>query len=312
MNGVTKEQIAQARQVGILAYMQAHEPEELVRVGTQEYKTRTHDSLRISLNGKWNWCSRGFGGANALNYLIQVKGMDFISAVQELCNEEPAISVPYSTFVWRGSQAPTRRKFDAPAPDKDNTAALAYLRRRGICDSVLGFCIEHKILYQTDKHGYKNCVFVGKDSESVPRYACMRGCSGNFRGDTTGSQKMYGFSIPARDPENARVEVYEAPVDALSGASLRILAGRDWRTIHYLSLGGLNYDALDHFLNEHQTITTIHLCLDNDEPGRTFTKKLMEHYGGRNITIRDLPPPKGKDYNEYLQQRIKEKSRDVR
>ena len=61
MNGITKEQIEQARRVGILAYMRAYEPQELVKVGRSEYTTRTHDSLRISENGKWNWCSRGLG-----------------------------------------------------------------------------------------------------------------------------------------------------------------------------------------------------------------------------------------------------------
>ena len=90
MNGITKEQIEQARRVGILAYMRAYEPQELVKVGRSEYTTRTHDSLRISENGKWNWCSRGFGGTNALNYLVRVKGLSFVSAVQQLCEDIPA------------------------------------------------------------------------------------------------------------------------------------------------------------------------------------------------------------------------------
>lgn len=98
--------------------------------------------------------------------------------------------------------------------------------------------------------------------------------------------------------------MYEAPIDALSGASLRILAGRDWRTVHYLALGGLNYMALDQFLADHPQVKTLQLCLDNDQRGRAFAKKLAGIYGERGYTVRDLPPPKGKDYNDYLQLRL--------
>ncbi len=133
MNGVTKQQIEQARQIGILAYMQTYEPQELVKVGTQEYKTRTHDSLRISENGKWNWCSRGFGGTNALNYLVQVKGLDFVSAVQQLCGIA-SVSVVSARQIYEKAQKeqPPPVVFSAPPRDKENVAVLRYLRGRGI------------------------------------------------------------------------------------------------------------------------------------------------------------------------------------
>ena len=61
----------------MLSYLQTYEPHELKRSGPNEYCTRTHDSLKIS-NGKWCWNSRGFGGRTALDYLIKVRGMDFV------------------------------------------------------------------------------------------------------------------------------------------------------------------------------------------------------------------------------------------
>lgn len=306
MNGVTKQQIEQARQIGILAYMQTYEPQELVKVGQHEYKTRTHDSLRISENGKWNWCSRGFGGTNALNYLVRVKDLDFVSAVQQLCGIAPVSAIAARTTYEKAlKDQPPPIPFSAPPHDRDNAAVLRYLRGRGIRDPVLTHCIEQGTLYQTDHKGHKNCVFLGKDGAGNPQYACVRGCGGDFRGDVGGSQKRFAFCIPARDPDAARVEVYEAPIDALSGASLRILAGRDWRTVHYLALGGLNYMALDQFLADHPQVKTLQLCLDNDQRGRAFAKKLAGIYEERGYTVRDLPPPKGKDYNEYLQARLR-------
>lgn len=230
MNGITKEQIEQARRVGILAYMRAYEPQELVKVGRSEYTTRTHDSLRISENGKWNWCSRGFGGTNALNYLVRVKGLSFVSAVQQLCEDIPAPAASASQTWERPPNSQTLIPFSEPVQDRNNVAALRYLRGRGIRDPVLNYCIEQGLLYQTDHKGYKNCVFIGRDGAGKSQYACVRGCSGGWRGDVAGSQKQFAFRIPARGPDASRVEVYEAPIDALSGASLRILAGRDWRT----------------------------------------------------------------------------------
>lgn len=66
---IPSEVIEQVRQVDLLTYMQTYEPEELVRISPNSYRTRTHDSLKIS-NGKWMWWSRGIGGYNALDYLV--------------------------------------------------------------------------------------------------------------------------------------------------------------------------------------------------------------------------------------------------
>lgn len=315
MNGVTKEQIEQARQVGILAYMQAHEPDELVCVGTREYRTRTHDSLRISDNGKWNWCSRGVGGTNALNYLVRVEGVDFVSAVRQLCDMGAPPSVNQAVLssrseVHRASETPQRSDpsavpFSAPIPDKNNNAALAYLRRRGLQTPVLSYCVDHGLLYQTNHKGHKNCVFVGKDAQGTPQSAGMRGCGGSFRGETAGGQKCFGFCIPAKDSAAQTVEVYESPIDAMSGASLRVLSGREWRSVHYLSLGGLIWQALDGFLSAHPDVRKLQLCLDNDTPGRTFAAKLVEQYTARGYTVQDLIPPRGKDANEFLQMRVR-------
>lgn len=99
--GVSKEQIAQAKEWDLLSYLQTHEPQELKRCGPHEYCTRTHDSLKIS-HGKWCWNSRGIGGRTALDYLIKVRGMDFVGAVEALC----------------GYRAPPPQERPAPKPPK--------------------------------------------------------------------------------------------------------------------------------------------------------------------------------------------------
>ena len=83
MPNVSKEEIASAREMDLLTYLRAFEPDELVRFSGDTYCTRTHDSLKIS-NGKWYWFSQNIGGRSALDYLIKVKEMSFLDAVKVL------------------------------------------------------------------------------------------------------------------------------------------------------------------------------------------------------------------------------------
>ena len=77
---LSKDQLAAAREMDLLTYLQTHDPDELVYVGSGTYTTRTHDSLKIS-NGKWCWWSRNIGGTNALDYLTRVEGLSFLDAL---------------------------------------------------------------------------------------------------------------------------------------------------------------------------------------------------------------------------------------
>ena len=72
---------------------------------------------------------------------------------------------------------------------------LKYLMGRGIHPVVLDFCLEHKLLFETKQ--YHNALFAGYDQEGKVRYAALRGTMGNFKGEVTGSDKHYSFSISA-------------------------------------------------------------------------------------------------------------------
>ena len=303
MPGVTKEQIARAKEWDLLSYLQAFEPQELRKCGGREYRTVTHDSLKIS-NGKWNWHSRGIGGRTALDYLVKVRGMDFVSAVETLCGERGAA-------VWTPSEASRRGKtektFTLPQENRCGTAAVSYLLGRGIDAEVISQCIREGILYES--RGYHNCVFVGKDSKGKARYACLRGIYGTFKNDVDGSDKRYSFSLPSADKDSPYVAVTESPIDALSVASLLKMQGEDWTKNHYLSLGGTAPRALLGFLHDHPAVNCISLCLDNDRAGLSGMEKIREalkedaELSRRIRVVVDNPPPDfgGKDYNELLQ-----------
>ena len=299
--GKYQKNIEAARQISVVQYLETYRPGELVRKTDREYCTRSHDSLIITIsNGKFHWYSHDVGGNNAIDYLTKVEGMDFVSAVRLLNEMTPApVSVQLAKTIPVNQNTP--RKFELPAPDRNAEAAAAYLMHRGISAKVLRYCISNGILYQTTRGNYRNCVFVGKDENGVPRSAFQRGCQGSFRGDVADSQKQYGFLIPAESENCDTVEIYEAPIDAMSGATLRQYKhDSPWRSVHYLALGGLNHQPIDYFLQQHPEVKRVSLCFDRDDPGRNFTKIVAKQLAERGYIVQDAPPAIGKDYNDYL------------
>ena len=299
--GKYQKNIEAARRINVVQYLETYHPGELVRKTDKEYCTRTHSSLVITpSNGLFHWFSQHKGGNNALDYLVEVEGMDFVSAVR-LLNEMTPRPVSLQTAKAAPAQQQTSRPFSLPTPDKNTEAVTAYLLHRGISPKVLRYCVHNGILYQATRGNYRNCVFVGKDEYGVPRSAFQRGCQGNFRGDVAGSKKQYGFLIPANSESCNIVEVYEAPIDAMSGATLRQYKHDiPWHNIHYLALGGLNFQPIDYFLQHHPNVKDIALCFDLDAPGRNFTNVVMKRLAARSYNVHNTPPAVGKDYNDYL------------
>ena len=293
------ENIKTAREVQLVDFLNTYRPGELVRKSRDEYCTKSHSSLRITPSKNlFHWCSQSKGGRGALDYLLTVEGMSFRSAVM-LLNEMEL--VPFQQVRAATVESSRTHDFTLPRPDKNAQAATAYLMHRGISPKVLRYCLNEGILYQTTRGNYRNCVFVGKDENGVPRSAFQRGCQGSFRGDVAGSQKQYGFLIPAESENCDTVEIYEAPIDAMSGATLRQYKhDSPWRSVHYLALGGLNHQPIDYFLQQHPEVKRVSLCFDRDDPGRNFTKIVAKRLAERGYIVQDTPPAIGKDYNDYL------------
>ncbi len=142
MSGVSKKQIAKAKERDLLSYLQTYEPQELKRCGSHEYCTRTHDSLRIS-NGKWFWNSRGIGGRTALDYLIKVRRMDFVGALESLCGHR---SPP-------PRQKPEPAKpFALPEAKYCPSSVVTYLQDRGINSEIIGVCLRSGTLYENRRY----------------------------------------------------------------------------------------------------------------------------------------------------------------
>jgi len=292
--------IKEAKQIDLLYYLRYFEPDELVHIGGQEYTTRTHNSLKIS-NGKWHWFSKGIGGKNALDYLIHVKGMRFTDAVMHLTGirYQERVAPTHKTVAQESITAPDKAGFVLPEKNANTRLVESYLRKRGISQEILDYCIDHDLLYESAR--YHNAVFVGFDPQGIPRHATQRGINhdSHFRRDVSKSNKRYTFSLPARSPSD-RLFVFEGAIDLLSQATIDQLSGNDCQQVHRISLGGLAPLAMDQYLKDQPEIRDITLCLDNDEPGRSAVKLFTDNLTSSGFQVQDTPPPTGKDYNEYL------------
>lgn len=86
----------------------------------------------------------------------------------------------------------------------------------------------------------------------------MRGITGNLKKDVYGSDKEFSFCYPPQNPGSRHVAVFEAPIDALSHATLQELEGWKWNG-YRLSLGGTSHVALTAFLERHPEIKRVTL-----------------------------------------------------
>ena len=76
------------------------------------------------------------------------------------------------------------------------------------------------------------------DKYGKPRYANLRGIGTDFKGEASGSDKRFSFSIPAA-VDSDTLHLFESAIDLLSYATLRKQEGLDWQTDHMVSLAGV-------------------------------------------------------------------------
>ena len=265
-----------------------------------------HDSLKIS-NGKWMWWSRGFGGNSALDYLIKVKGMQFMDAMKILTKEGTDLH-DTDAKISRKPDCDVKRKLLLPDKSETNFEVIRYLTSRGIDSDVIKACIDEGLLYESLP--YHNCIFVGFDETGNAAYAFYRATTGErLMGEAAGSDKRYSFRI---DRAGSTLHVFESAIDLLSYATIMKMRTDEWRAEPMLSLGGVYAPstnnkqtklpiALQNMTQNQTQINTIALHLDNDYAGRSATRSISEQLGNKYI-VRDEPPAYGKDCNDYLQQ----------
>ena len=298
---IPHETIRKARELDLLTYLQNYDPGNLVKISGDTYCTKEHDSLKIS-NGKWNWFSRGIGGKSALDYLIKVEGMEFIEAVEHITN-----CMGDRTIVHNSKNTkPKEKVLVLPKANHNNDNALCYLESRGIDKDIINYCIETGRIYES--YPNHNVVMLGLDKYGTARYANLRGIGTDFKGEASGSDKRFSFSIVSEKSDT--LHIFESAIDLLSYATMLKMNSKKWDEHHLLSLAGVYRPskelkdssfplALKQFLFEHSEIKKIHLRLDNDYAGKVTTESLQQ-FLSEKYEVKSYPPKRGKDYNDWL------------
>lgn len=302
---IAPEVITEAKRMDLLTYLREYEPGELVKFSSNTYTTRTHDSLKIS-NGKWMWRSRGIGGKSALDYLIKVRGMDFVQAVQTIMGNG-SVSFPTCKNIKSYEEQPLLLPQKSPTTE----VVFDYLFGRGIDYEIINHCLEQELIIESLP--YHNAVFIGYDENKEPKYAAYRATNqSRIMGDCTGSKKQYSFRLTAEN--TGEVHLFECAIDLLSYATLMKLEGKDWRQFNLVSLAGVYSPkqkiedskvpvTLGRLLEKDKTIRRIVLHLDNDIAGRKATKALQTILSDKYEVVDD-PPQYGKDVNDFLCKRL--------
>lgn len=272
------------------------------------YHLREHDSMIFLSDGRWYWNSRHLSG-RAFEFCREYEGRSVVDAVLLLSGEDGAHPpVAANTDVSEPAAV-----FSLPPQTSDATGILVkYLTERRCCDvEIVRELLRQRRVYIScrtiaDNKVIRNAVFVSYDEHGVPVSAALRGINygSHFKGLVPGSDKSVAWELPGA--ENAHtVAWFEAPIDAISHATLEKQSGIDWRLTHRLSLlGNPAPDAAGSWRRRHSDVITEKLCFDNDEAGQSYAMAVSKNAPGNVI---NCPPPAGKDWNEYLVKLTKEK-----
>ena len=286
--------LEKAKSIDLVTYFRTYMPSELVRASTNEYTTKSHDSLRMS-NGLWNWCSRGFGGKNAIDFIMKTKNMRFIDAANLLLDQ---MNLKQPIVIDKTIKS-KEKHIIIPEKNSASNNVFLYLKSRGIDEEIIKKCIEKNLIYE-EKH-YHNAVFVGYDELGNIRYAGCRSTNEKvFKADATGSDKSYSFRLESTTKTDT-IYIFEGAIDALSYATLFKIYGQNYEEKTLISLAGVYQPAsnisqskvpiaIQKYLEKHPETRRIYLCLDNDEAGKNASKALENVLSHKYEVI--IKPPK--------------------
>lgn len=282
---IDKDQIRRARQANLVSYLTKKGYKLKPEPGKGEnYRLIGHQGLIIQGNHFFQ-----FGGdkkGNAIDFLMQIEGMTFSQAVEDLLGYTYT-AIPENV---KSVQSKHRKDFALPAAAANNKRIINYLKNRGIPEQMSKVLIPNGLIYQ-DQRG--NCVFPCYDTSGRARGAFLRGTT-NVRwvGVANGSDVSYPWVLKLQEGEDS-ITVVESPIDAMS-----FLVMYPHTRGYIIALGGLREKSINRFLTEHPEVSKLLLATDNDQAGRDFAIEQYRKCVQYEVEI--LHPPAGKDWNDFL------------
>lgn len=250
-------------------------------------------------------------GGNIVDFAMNYLGLEKLDAMERILGSK---AYEQTVHTIAPQEKAGRGKMQLPPRDTDDRRVFAYLTKtRKIAPEIVQAMMKQGKVFQSrqEVNGRirRNCAFVGYDSRGTPRYCALRGPSADssFRQDMENSDKTYGFLMEGR---SRRVYEFEAPIDAMSHATLCKLHGIDWRKDYRISEGCLSDKALKQFLSDHPQVREIVFCYDNDVDGKLAdgtphnhgqirAAQAKAHFESIGYTVY-IQTPTQKDFNKVL------------
>lgn len=276
-----KELIKRARKVNLASFLLA-KGEPLIRDG-KRFRHRHHDSLVFTENSFY-WNSKGIHG-NSIDFLMMYYDISFSEAVRQLTDE--VFELPKKEFKKKAS---SKNKFK-----KDKKRVIAYLcQTRKISYKLVSYLISKKLI-TVDEHN--NAVFKIFDEshnqvgeEKVGTLSNIR-----FKQINENNNLDYGFKVVINRNKKKKQKYcfFESSIDLLSFWTLYY----DKLDSHVLiSMMALRMPMVESTMAIYNVDPErIFLCVDNDDAGNNFIKKMQEHY-----PVKAYQPLDEKDWNDIL------------
>lgn len=291
---VTADEINKAKQIPLIDFVDANGL-DVIKQG-KSYRLKDHDSLVITGN-KFYWNSRSEGGYGSISFAMKYYDLKFPEAVKRVNEHE------YGQLT-RPQQVEKNSNFHYPKHyETNNTNAMRnYLcGERKIDSRVFDWCVNKDLLVQDMK---KNAVFKWKDRQGNVVGADRQGTvkidtkRGTYKNIVPSSQPDGGFTINVGSNPD-KVAIFESPIDMLSYWSIK---KGDVQNTKMVSMSGLKMHtlakAMKDMKEEGHNIKQIISCVDNDDAGNDFHRKL-ERLFKKDVLI-DNRPRDHKDWNDAL------------
>ncbi len=264
----TEEQMRQIYQTNLIDFAVGH-GFEIEKSDRATVHVKNNGGLYLFKHGRGYYSFTEKKGGDIIDFAVNYLGLKRLEAMEFILGSR---AYEQTAHVIPPAEKPQRGTLVLPPRDTDDRRVFAYLTQtRKIDPEIVQAMMKQAKVYQSRQEiGGKvrrNCAFVGYDSTGAPRYCALRGPSADsrFRQDMENSDKTYGFLMEGK---SSRVYEFEAPIDAMSHATLYKLRGYDWRKDYRISEGCLSDKALRRFLEQHPEVNEIVFCYDNDTDGK--------------------------------------------
>ncbi len=227
-------------------------------------------------------------GGNVVSFLQKFFNKTYSEAMKYLLNENGTV-ISYSSPTQKHT-----KELILPQTNSNMRRLYEYLMKdRGISRDIITAFVHAKMLRESAD--YHNVLFIGYDSDGVPRHIHKRGTAKEsaYKRNVAGSDNKFSFHWHGTEKE---IYLFEAPIDMLSFISMHPI---EWRNNSYAAACSIADNVLFQCLKDNKHIEQVYICFDNDNAGQTAAQRLSDKLFIKGIKSEILVPTL-KDWNEDL------------